>query len=54
MGVEDAKALFKLHASLWSRYVSDKHFGLAVVELDDDGEPVQIVDVARRQKRRDK
>jgi hypothetical protein len=48
MGAEDAKALFKLHASLWSRYVSDPRFGLAVIELDDGGNPVQIVDIAKR------
>lgn len=47
MGNEDARALFKLHSSMWSRYVRDKALALAVVRLDADG-GIEVIDVAGR------
>lgn len=47
MGNHDAEALFKLHASMWTRYVTDRALTLAVIRLGDDGQ-VEIIDVAGR------
>jgi hypothetical protein len=47
MGDQDAAGLFKLHASMWSRYVTDKSLTLAVVRLNNDGE-IEVIDVAGR------